>query len=64
MDVISHLKVTKMWFGPNIKYYSECFFAEFCCWEGISCYLMKKKQFHLFYKVIQNLKIRIKGWLV
>ena len=35
----SHLKVTKMWFGPNIKYRSEPFFAGFCCREGISCLL-------------------------
>ena len=34
---LSHLKVIKMWFGPNIKYLSELFFADFCCWEGISC---------------------------
>ena len=32
----SHLKVIKMWFGPIIKYLSEPFFADFCCWEGIS----------------------------
>ena len=33
----SHLKVTKTWFGPNIKYLLETFFADFCCREGISC---------------------------
>ena len=27
----SHLKVTNMRFGPNIKYFSEPFFADFCC---------------------------------
>ena len=27
----SHLKVTKMRFGPNIKYFSEPFFTDFCC---------------------------------
>ena len=32
----SHLKVTKMWFGPNIRYLLTFFFADFCCWEGIS----------------------------
>ena len=37
-----HLKVTKMWFGQNIKYLSEPFFANFCCREGISCLLQKK----------------------
>ena len=26
-----------IWFGPNIKYLSERFFAEICCQEGISC---------------------------
>ena len=35
----SHLKVNKMWFGPNIKYLSEPFFAYFYCREGISCWL-------------------------
>ena len=33
----SHLKVTRTWFGPNIKYLLETFFADFCCREGISC---------------------------
>ena len=33
-----HLKVTKMWFGPNIKYFLEPFFADFCCRRGISCW--------------------------
>ena len=33
----SHLKVSKMWFGPNIKYLLEPFFADFCC--CISCFL-------------------------
>ena len=33
----SHLKVTKMWFGPSITYLSEPFFPIFCCREGISC---------------------------
>ena len=33
----SRFKVTKMWFGPNIKYLSEPFFTDFCCREGISC---------------------------
>ena len=35
---LSHLKVTKMWFGLNIKYLSEQFSADFCCREDISCY--------------------------
>ena len=34
----SHLRVTKMEFGPNIKYLSESFFADFCRQEGISCW--------------------------
>ena len=34
----SYLKVTKMWFGQNIKYISEPFFAGFCYREGISCF--------------------------
>ena len=36
---LSHLKVTKMWFGPNISehVHSEPFFADFYCREGISC---------------------------
>ena len=33
-----HIKVTKMWFGTNIKYLSEPFFADFCCRKGISCF--------------------------
>ena len=33
----SDLKVTKIWFGPNIKYVSEPFFADFCCRQGITC---------------------------
>ena len=33
-----HLKVTKMWFSPNIKYLSKPFFVDFCCQEGISCF--------------------------
>ena len=60
----SNHKVNKMWFGTNIKYLLEPFFAYFCCQKGMSCYLIKKKNFHLFYKVIKNLKIRIKDWLV
>ena len=36
------LKVTKMRFGANIKYFSEPFFADFCCREGIYCLLFKK----------------------
>ena len=31
-------KITKMWFGPNIKYLSESLFADFCYREGISCF--------------------------
>ena len=31
----SHLKVAKMWFGPNIKYLSEPFFAGSRCRKGI-----------------------------
>ena len=30
-------KLSKYWFGSNIKYVSEPFFADSCCWEGISC---------------------------
>ena len=33
----SQLKVTKIWFGPNIKYLSEPFLVNFCCREGVSC---------------------------
>ena len=33
----SHLKVNKMWFGPNIKYILEPFWGDFCC--CISCFL-------------------------
>ena len=36
----SHLKVTKMWFGPNIKYISKTF-ADFCFREGISHFTSK-----------------------
>ena len=39
----SHLKVTKVWFGRNIKYLSEPFFADFCCREGISCWKIRQK---------------------
>ena len=35
----SHLKVTKMWFDPNIKYLSEPFYADFCCRDDIPSYL-------------------------
>ena len=35
-------KLLKMWFGPNIKYLSESFFADFCCQEGISFCVIKK----------------------
>ena len=31
----AHLRITKMWLGPNIKYLSEHFYADFCCREGI-----------------------------
>ena len=41
----SHLKSTKKWFVPNIKYLSGSFFADFCCREGIFCY--NSKLFHL-----------------
>ena len=37
----SYLKVTKMWFGPNIKYFSESFFADICCRDGISSWTVK-----------------------
>ena len=50
----SHLKVTKMWFGPNIKYLSEPFFADFCCREGIS-YLIRKAPFSSFFQIITTL---------
>ena len=30
-----HLKVINLWFGVNIKYLSEPFFADICCQEGI-----------------------------
>ena len=40
----SHLKVSKMWFGQNIKRLSESFFADFWCQEGISCFFFV----HLF----------------
>ena len=33
----SHLKVTKIYFGPEIKYLSEAFFADFWCQDGIPC---------------------------
>ena len=36
----SHLKVTKMWFGPNIKHISKTF-ADFCFREGISHFTSK-----------------------
>ena len=39
----SHLKVTKMWFGPNIKYLPEPFFANFCCREGMSYFDSENK---------------------
>ena len=32
----SRLKVTKIWFDPNINYLLESFFANFCCRESIS----------------------------
>ena len=35
---LSHLKVTKILFGPKVKYLSETFFADLCCLEGISCF--------------------------
>ena len=34
-----HLRVSKIWFGSNIKHLSEPFFADFCCREDISCFL-------------------------
>ena len=37
----SHLKITKMWFGQNIKHLPESFFADFRCREGISCFFLK-----------------------
>ena len=37
------VKIIKMWFGTNIKYLSEPFYADFCCWKGISCYSYKAK---------------------
>ena len=33
----SYFKITKMWFGSNIKYLLEALFADFCFREGISC---------------------------
>ena len=39
----SHLKFNKMWFGPNTTYFSEPFFSDFCCREGISyCFYNKQ----------------------
>ena len=37
----SHLKVTKVWFSPNIKYLTEPFFADFRCPEGNFCFTLK-----------------------
>ena len=52
-----HLKVTKIWFGPNIKYISKPLSADFCCRESISffhyisriiytTYFLQKEHFH------------------
>ena len=49
----SHLKVTKMWFGPNIKYLLETVFADFCCREGISFILSNNIQ-HSNLKIFVN----------
>ena len=38
----SHIKVTKIWFAPNIKYLSESFFVDFCHPEVISCIWYEK----------------------
>ena len=37
--------VTKMRFGPKIKYLSEPFSVDFCCREGISCSRLLKISF-------------------
>ena len=37
-----HFRVTKMWFGPNIKYRSEFFFVDFYCWKGIFCLILSE----------------------
>ena len=34
----SILKIIKMRFGLFIRYFSRPFFADSCCWKGISCY--------------------------
>ena len=52
----SQLKVTKMWFGANIKYLSEPFFADFCYQEATSCYFLdtytisRRSRLEAFYK--------------
>ena len=38
----SHIKVTKIWFAPNIKYLLESCFMDFCCPEVISCIWYEK----------------------
>ena len=45
----SDLKVIKIWFGPNIKYVSEPFFADFCCRQGITCLWQITSIFSLTY---------------
>ena len=39
----SHIKITKMGFGPITEYLSGHFFAGFCCREGISCFFIRKE---------------------
>ena len=36
----SHVKLTKMWFGLNLKYLWELFLASLFCWEDISYFLL------------------------
>ena len=52
-------KVTKMRFGPNIKYLLEPFFADFRCREGISCIAIRQNNIVMVLKTHRFLCVRL-----
>ena len=50
-----HVKVTKMWFSPNIKYPLEPFYEDFCWRKGISCFLFKNLKHFFLWFFLSNL---------